>query len=123
MASKRDLKKQIHYVCGETALTCIFTRNFMKVNNVKNIDKLIVEIAKLQQHALQHINFSFEKTPQDFENKAAYKKALHKYRKMAYSALVKEFNGKVHEIVKQLNAEIPNEQRDANRNAATGKSE
>lgn len=117
MASKRDLKKQINYVCGETAVTCIITRDCMKVNDPEGLEKLVVDIARLKRNSIAHVNFSFDKQPHDFDNRAEYRKALHAYRHKAYNSLIQNFNAKLNDILKQLNGHIAPEQLQANKEA------
>lgn len=117
MANKRDLKKQIHYVCGELALTCIFTRDCIPGVNRKEIDDLIVEVATLQSNALEHLDFSFDKARKDFPNPADFNKAKAAYERKAYKSFTDEFNAKIAEIVKSLNTHLTAEQRELNKKA------
>lgn len=118
MANKRDIKKQIHYVCGELALNCIFARDFIEGGDTDKLNQIIVDIACLQNHALDNLNFSFDKTPNDFESRAEYNKAAKKYYHLAYKSFVNEFNKKLKDIVKQMNELLSPEQRELNKKAA-----
>lgn len=102
MASKRDLKKQIRYVCSETALTLLFSKSIVKENQQADVDKLIVEVAKLQRLGLEHLNFIFDKQPKDFANRAEYRKALKAYNHKAYTSFINEFNKRLKEILEEL---------------------
>ena len=115
MANKRDLKKQIHYVCGELALTCIFTRDCIPGVDLAKVNDIIVKVASLQSNALKHLNFSFDKARKDFNNPADYNKAKSVYERKAYKSITDEFNSKMAEIVKELNAQLSPEQRELNK--------
>lgn len=117
MANKRDIKKQIHYVCGELALNCIFARDFIEGSDPNKLNQIIVDIARLQSHALDNLNFSFEKQPCDFTTRAEYNKASQKYYHLAYKSFVSEFNKKLKDIVKQMNEQLSPEQRELNKKA------
>lgn len=118
MASKRDLKKKIRYACGETAFTCIFTRDFMDVKDAEAFDKILADIANLEARALNHVNFSFDKRQADFENHADYRKQLHQYRKKAYASLIDDVNNSLAAIVKEMNAQLSDGQRNVNKEVA-----
>lgn len=117
MANKRILKKQIKYICGEVALQCIITRECFNGNSDK-LNELIIATADLQESTLKKVTFSFDKTAKAFAHRAEYQKAATAYFKQAYGVLQKEFNGSIQEILKKLNAEMPAEQREANKQAA-----
>lgn len=118
MANKRDLKKQIHYICGEMAINCIFTRDCFDDVNRDRLNDIIVEIANLQSQSLRHVSISFDKAAHDFESKREYKKQANAYYRKAYKALVDNFNNKLQDIVKEMNAELSPEQREINKKAA-----
>ncbi len=118
MANKRDIKKQIHTVCGELAMNCIVTRDCVGGIDEKAMDGIIVKIARLQSHALQNLSFSFDKTASDFTDRSAYNKAATKYHKAAYKSFIDEFNKSVQEIVNEVNALLPAAQRELNKQAA-----
>lgn len=118
MANKRILKKQIKYVCGEVALQCIITRECFN-SNAEKLNELIIAVADLQEKTLKNVTFAFDKTASAFGNRADYQKAASAYFKQAYGVLKNEFNGQIQEILKQLNAEMPAEQREANKIAAS----
>ncbi|MBD5374850.1 MAG: hypothetical protein HDR77_05165 [Bacteroides sp.] len=107
MANKRDLKKQIRYVCGDLAAECGFACEFIEGINQEKINDTIVKIAALQTDALSKATFGFDKTRADFATKAEYRKALHKYNSAAFSKLRDEFNSRVEEIVKEMNSALP----------------
>lgn len=107
MANKRDLKKQIRYVCGDLAAECGFACEFIEGIDKQKMNDTIIKIATLQTEALSKATFVFDKTPADFESKAAYRKALHAYNAAAYSKLREEFNSHVEEIVKDMNSALP----------------
>ncbi|MDE5650347.1 MAG: hypothetical protein K2I35_04975, partial [Duncaniella sp.] len=64
---------------------------------------------------------SFPQSPKGFENAKSYKEARAKYFKAAFTSLKSEFNKHVEAIVKKMNAALPQEQKDANKNALNDK--
>ena len=115
MANKRILKKQIKYVCGDLAAECIIAANFIEGIDVEKMHSIVFDIASLQTDSLAKITFSFDKTKADFESSREYNMAKTKYNKLAYGTLKKEFNASVQSIVKSMNAQLPQSQKDANK--------
>ncbi|MCM1292124.1 MAG: hypothetical protein NC111_00175 [Bacteroides sp.] len=118
MANKRELKKQIKYICGEVALECIITRECVENTDSEALNNLVIRLAELQEKSIKNATFSFDKTPKDFENKKAYHKAAYEYFHKAYASFYAEFNKQVQAIVDDLNKAIPAAQREANKQAA-----
>lgn len=117
MANKRDLKKQVKYICGDLATECMLAAEYVKGVVPAEMHKIVAEIASLQTSALASATFGFDKTEVEFESKAAYNKARTAYNKKAFAALREKFNNKVQEIVKQMNAALPQAVKDANKAA------
>lgn len=121
MANKRDLKKQIKYICGEVALECIMTREYVDGVDPQQLNQLVVRTADLQQKSLKNATFAFDKTPKDFPTLKEYHKAANQYFAKAYKKFYAEFNKHIQEIVDQLNKAIPAEQRELNKKIANSK--
>ncbi|MFH8143180.1 MAG: hypothetical protein K1V88_07135 [Muribaculaceae bacterium] len=117
MANKRELKKEIKYVCGDLAAECLLAKNFVKGVDAKAMTEIITRIADLQISALNKVTFSFDKLPADFETGAAYRKARKEYFKKAFASLREKFYDKVNAIVKEMNAALPQEVKDNNKKA------
>lgn len=115
MANKRDLKKEIQYVCGDIAAECLIAKNFVKGVDAEKLNDVVGKVADLQISALEAASFSFDKLPKDFENGAAYHKARYSYFRKAYTALREKFYNKVNELVKEMNAAIPQEVKENNK--------
>lgn len=115
MANKRDLKKVIRTICGDLACECMLAAEYVKGVDVEAMHKIVGEIARLQEAALANTSFSFDKVPSDFESTAEYRKARSAYNKRAYTSLRGKFNARVLEIVKQMNAAVPQAVKDANK--------
>lgn len=113
MANKRELKKEIRKVCGDIAAECLLAKYLIKGADGKALNAVINDVADLQISAVDNVTFSFDKLPHDFENRAEYNTARHTYFAKAYASLRAKFYGKVNEIVKNMNAAIPQEARDA----------
>ena len=107
MANKRDLKKEIKYVCGDLAAECLLAKNYVKGVDAKAMKEIITKIADLQISALNNVTFVFDKLPKDFESGAAYRKARAEYFKKAFSSLREKFYDKVNALVKEMNAALP----------------
>lgn len=106
MANKRDLKKQIRYICGETAMVCLMTRDAYNNIDPQELNQLVVRVADLQTQSLRHVSVAFDKTPRDFDSLNLYHKARKQYYAAAYKKLNDEFNQELQAIVKSLNEAI-----------------
>lgn len=114
MANLRDLKKEVRYACGELAAECMIAAHYVEGVDPKAMSEIVGKIASLQGSALSHVSFSFDKTQKNFENRAAYLKARKEYFKKAYASFREKFNEKVVEIVRDMNAALPQSVKDAN---------
>lgn len=115
MANKRQLKKRVRYTCGDLAAELLMASHVLKGFDRQEVAKIIDEIARLQEGTLSHASFSFDKNHASFENAAEYNKARSAYYRAAYKKLSDEFNAKVAEIVKMMNAAMPQAVKDANK--------
>ncbi|MDE6085972.1 MAG: hypothetical protein K2G40_06185 [Muribaculaceae bacterium] len=115
MSSKRLLKKRVRYVCGDLAAECILAKNFIEGVDGSKMSDIVVKIARLQEATLNKISFAFDKISHDFENKAEFNGKKSKYMKLAFNSLKSEFNQDVLKIVKEMNAVLPQEQKDLNK--------
>lgn len=111
MANKRNLKKQVKYLCGDMASECILAIELAPNLDKEKMEDAIGQIAKLQFSTIGHITFSFDKSPRDFTSRKEYRHARKEYFKKAYSSIIKEFNAKVDEILKTMNSAIPTPQK------------
>ena len=118
MANKRELKKLVKYVCGELAGECIVARDLIPGMDFYKMNDIIIMIADLQATTLNRVNFVFDKTKQEFSSEKDYTSARKKYYAIAYSTLHKDFNKKVDEIVKAMNAQLLDEQKEVNKKIA-----
>ncbi len=121
MANKRNLKKQIRYICGELAVECILSRDYVEGIDTEKMNMLVCEIAELQENSLKNVSFSFDKTPREFESLKAYNKASGAYYRNAYKVFYQEFNKHVASVVKSMNALLPEAQREMNKKIANAK--
>lgn len=111
MASRRQLKKRISYVCGELAAEILLASHILDNVDRETVNKIITEIAALQVNSRALVTVAFDKVPRDFEDRHAYNKARYTYFKQAFASLHKEFSDKVLLLVKEMNAAIPAEER------------
>ena len=115
MSSKRLLKKLVRYMCGDIAAECIIARDVVPGIDATVMNNLVIKIAHVQSATLDKVTFAFDKVASDFENEAEYKRARSQYMKKAYRSLKIEFNKQVNEIVKEMNAALPQAQKDLNK--------
>jgi hypothetical protein len=113
MANKRQLKKQIRYICGDIAADVLIAGRLDEIN-AENVAKFIRAVANLQVESLANATFAFDKTRKDFENRAEYNKARTAYYRKGYDKLRANIFATVNEIVKEINAVLPAEVKAAN---------
>lgn len=104
MQSKRDLKKQIRYICGDLVGECLLIAEICPEEKLGEVNQLIVDLAVLQESTISKTNFSYDKTPKDFTSPGDYKKARSAYFREAFRTLHKQFNEALSEAVHRLNA-------------------
>ena len=104
MANKRQLKKEIRFVCGDLAAEILMARAIYPGFDKDAVTKIINDIAHLQESAVSAVSFSFDKTPRDFA-----------YNKQAYAKLAEEFHKGVEAIVKEMNQAMPADVKEANK--------
>lgn len=117
MANKRQLKKQIRYICGDIAGECIMARNFIPGIDAEKMNEVIYGVAALQTSSLKRVTFGYDKVKADFETAHAYNKARNKYFAEAYSKLIADFNAGVNQLVKAMNEALPASQKAASKSA------
>ncbi len=113
MANKRELKKFIRNTCGALALDMVLARESFPVIDRKAVHDVVLDVARLQTRSLARVSVEFDRTPAQFESKAAYNKARHAFYNDAYAKLLADFNKSVKEIVAKMNAALPDEVRKA----------
>lgn len=113
MANKRELKKFIRNTCGALALDMVLARESFPAIDRKAVHDVVLEAARLQTRTLSRVSVEFDRTPAQFESKAAYNKARQAFYKEAYANLLADFEKAVKEIVGQMNAALPDEVRKA----------
>ncbi len=117
-SNKRLLKKEIRMICGSLAGECVIAKLTVPGINSEKINQIIYEIAGLQENALKRVSFDFPQSPKSFGTPGEYRKARRAYFNAGYGKLKDEFNAHVETIVKKMNAELPQEQKEANKAAA-----
>lgn len=103
MQSKRDLKKQIRYICGDLVGECLLIGEVCPEDKLEDLNKLIVELAVLQETTISHTNFSFDKSAKDFSSAHEYQKAKSAYYRQAFTTLHKQFNASLADCVHRMN--------------------
>ncbi len=107
MANKRNLKKSIRYACGDMVGECIFAESTLVKANLQQWDQIILDIALLQEEAINRVSVNFDKTPSDFENRKEYNKARREYFKQVEKALAGYFQEEAAKVAKAMNALMP----------------
>lgn len=103
MKSKRDLKKQIRYICGDLVGECMLIGELVAEEKQNEVGQLVIDIAVLQESTIDKVSFSFDKSQRDFANRHEYLKARSAYYRTAYSKLHEDFNERLRELVHRLN--------------------
>lgn len=107
MANKRQLKKFVTNTCGALAAEIILARAAFPEIDRKAVYDIISKIAATQQETLAKASISFDKARRDFDNAAEYRKAHREYYNTAYTKLLDAFDAKINEILKEMNAALP----------------
>lgn len=118
MANKRQLKKFIRNTCGALAAEMLLARAAFPNIDRKETFNVISDAAALQTRTLSALNIVFDKDRKEFETEAAFRKARSRYYATAYDALLDKFDKSVVEIVKKMNAMLPEDVRKAFKEAA-----
>jgi hypothetical protein len=107
MANKRQLKKAISSACGEIAGECIFSESTIEGAKFEDWDNIILNVALLQQEAVNRVSVSFDKTPKDFANKKEYRVARRTYFKAAEKSIAEYMHKETEKVVEEMNALVP----------------
>ena len=102
MANKRDFKKAIRYACGDIAGECIFAEQTFEGVEPEKWDQIILNVALLQEEAVNRVGAKFDKAPKDFANKKEYKKA----RRTFYKGVEKEISEYMHTEIGKVAADM-----------------
>lgn len=102
-------------ICGSLAGECVIAKITVPGMDAEAVNKIIYEIAELQERALKRVSFDFPQSPKAFASRQAYRKAREEYFASGYRKLKEEFNAHIEAIVKAMNAALPAEQKEANK--------
>ena len=72
-----------------------------------DLDSIIVDVALLQEEAVNRVTVAFDRAPKDFENRKAYNKARRAYYKEVEKAISNYMHEETENIVKRMNALMP----------------
>ncbi len=111
MSNKRDLKKIIRNTCGGLALDMVNAGELFPQINPKDVEQIVYDCALLQLGTLRRLSIAFDRSRSDFADKGEYTHARREYFSKAYSALMAEFYKDVEEIIKRMNAALPEDVR------------
>lgn len=106
-ANRRLLKKEIHRICGALAGECVIAKLAIPGIDCEKLNELIFQLAELQESAIQLVSVDFPQTPKSFASKKEYADARRSYYKASFAKLREHFNIRVQEILKEMNAAVP----------------
>lgn len=106
MSNLRQVKKNIRNLCGDIASECVIASSFYPSVDDAKLADVVYGAAALQTKSIRKLSVCFDKTPRDFENKAAYNKARRKYYREAIAALDSLFFKEAEGLVAQLNDSV-----------------
>lgn len=107
MANKRQLKKEIRYICGEVAAECALAKYLVEDVNKDVLNDSLRDVAALQEETLSRVNVNFDKVPKNFDSIKAYNIAKNNFMDKAFKSLTDEFNKRVQEIIDKMNSALP----------------
>ncbi len=118
MANKRNLKKNIEYVCADIVGECLFAQDAFEGIDVAKMDEVIFKVALLQDSAIKKISVNYDKQPKDYKsNPSEYRKGRRVYFKAVEKAIAEYVRDGIDAIVKEMNSLLPAAQREANKKA------
>lgn len=103
MQSKRTLKKQVRYICGDLVGECLLLGEVCPEEKLDEVNQLIVDLAVLQEGTIAKASIAFDKAVKEFPNRKEYNKARNAYYRAAFTALHKQFNETLNECVHRMN--------------------
>ena len=106
-ANKRLLKKEIHRICGALAGECVLAKIAIPGIDREKLNEIIYQLADLQASALRLVSVEFPRPPRSFDNRKEYADARRAYFKASFAKLREHFNARVQEILKEMNATVP----------------
>jgi hypothetical protein len=106
-ANKRLLKKEIHRICGALAGECVLAKIAIPGIDREKLNEIIYQLADLQASALRLVSVEFPRTPRSFDNRKEYADARRAYFKASFAKLREHFNARVQDILKEMNATVP----------------
>lgn len=106
-ANKRLLKKEIHRICGALAGECVLAKIAIPGIDREKLNEIIYQLADLQASALRLVSVEFPRTPRSFDSRKEYADARRAYFKASFAKLREHFNARVQEILKEMNATVP----------------
>lgn len=121
MANKRKLKKAANTLCTQLANQALLLSVILKDDDALKAEILVRKAIEMRQQILDHISFSFDKAPADYENRATYRKERQSYYARGYKALRSTLDKQLEEYVKELNSLLTDELKAVQKNIAAGK--
>lgn len=106
-ANKRLLKKEIHRICGALAGECVIAKIAIPGIDREKLNEIIYQLADLQVSALRLVSVDFPGTPKSFATKKEYTDARRAYYKASFAKLKEHFNARIQEILREMNATVP----------------
>lgn len=106
-ANKRLLKKEIHRICGALAGECVLAKIAIPGIDREKLNEIIYQLADLQESALRLVSVDFPGSASSYATRKEYVDARRAYFKASYARLKDHFNARVQEILREMNATVP----------------
>ena len=106
MANKRQLKKFIRHNCGMFAAEILLARAEFPEIDRKTVYDIVRALASLQTRTLSRANVAYDHSRRD-SDPATYRKERSAYSRKAYRRLLDEYYTSLDDILKKMNAALP----------------
>lgn len=113
MPNRRVLKKEIKRICGDLAKACLTAELQFPETDEEKWKNIVMEIAMLQDNALKRANVDYDRSKLTFDSGREYRNARGAFYKKAFAEIQKEFDEHVAQILKQMNAMLPQAAKEA----------
>ncbi len=118
MANKREFKKNAELLGSDLCENMMVAWYNVEGADKKAISEAIGKILAGVENARSRSNIFFDRGAKSFENRKEYSKAKAEFFKKLFDKIIGEFNDVVTDALKQYNAALPQEVKDANKEAA-----
>lgn len=118
MGNKREFKKSAEAIGASVCESMMSTYYNVEGVDKSAIEKAIAKVLGAVGAAQSNANITFDKGAKAFDNLEAYSKAKKEFYKKLFVKISDDFNNELDEALKQFNAAIPAEVKEAQKNSA-----